>query len=135
MRRYRKKLLTLAGMIGLDESALICDLAETYGVLYYRALPVKLLATLCAGLRDSSRIKMKSMEINATPLELMVAHAADNLSLLRWGLTEDGQKGRNRPALFTELIGQERVEKPGCGYASGAEFEAARAALLKEVSG
>ena len=37
MRRYRKKLITLAGMIGLDESALICDLAETYGVLYYRA--------------------------------------------------------------------------------------------------
>ena len=135
MRRRRKKLITLAGMIGLDESALICDLAETYGVLYYRSLPVKLLATLCAGLRDSSRIKMMCMEINATPLELMVAHAADNLSLLRWGLTEDGQKGRNRPALFTELIGQERVEKLGCGYASGAEFEAARAALLKEVSG
>lgn len=113
MRRRRKKLITLAGMIGLDESALICDLAETYGVLYYRSLPVKLLATLCAGLRDSSRIKMMCMEINATPLELMVAHAADNLSLLRWGLTEDGQKGRNRPALFTELIGQERVEKAG----------------------
>ena len=75
-------------MLALDESALICDLAETYGVLNYRALPVKLLATLCAGLRDDSRIKMICSGIRATPLEWMVAHAADNLSLLRWGRTE-----------------------------------------------
>ena len=122
-------------MIALDKSALICDLAETYGVLDYKALPVELLATLCAGLRDDSRIRMKLAGINDTPLELMVAHIADNLSLLRWGFTEDGQKGKNRPLLFTEIIGRERAQDTNRGYATGAEFEAARAALIKEVDG
>ena len=120
-------------MISLDEGALICDLAETYGVLDYKALPVKLLATLCAGLREDSRIKMKCGGVNASPLELMVAHIADNLSLLRWGFTKSGQKGTDRPLLFTELLCGDRPAAPGCGYATGAEFVAARAALLKEA--
>lgn len=67
MRHRRKKLITLAGMLALDESALICDLAETYGVLNYRALPAEIAATLCAGLRDNSRIKMKCGGVSATP--------------------------------------------------------------------
>ena len=120
-------------MIALDKSALICDLAETYGVLDYKALPVELLATLCAGLRDNSRIKMRAGGLSASPLELMVAHAADNLSLLRWGFTEDGQKGKNHPLLFTELIGGESQRDTNRGYATGAEFDAARAALIKEA--
>ena len=132
MRHRRKKLITLAGMLALDESALICDLAETYGVLNYRALPVKLLATLCAGLRDNSRIKMKCSDIRATPLEWMVAHAADNLSLLRWGMTEAGQKGKNRPVLFTELLTSTQPKPSKCkGYDTVAEFEAARAAYFR----
>ena len=125
-------MISLAGMIALDEGALICDLAETYGVLNYRTLPVKLLATLCAGLRDDSRIKMKCAGIDATPLELMTAHIADNLSLMRWGFTEAGQKGRDRPMLFTEVLSSAQERRESCyGYATGAEFEAPRAALLK----
>ncbi len=119
-------------MIALDQSALVCDLAETYGVLDYKALPVKLLATLCAGLRDNSRIKMKCGGLNASPLELMVAHAADNLSLLRWGFTAAGQKGKNRPLLFTDAISRERAQEVGRGYATGAEFDAAWAALSEK---
>lgn len=51
--------MTLAGMIALDRNALICDLAETYQVYDYRSLPVQLVATLCSGLREDSRIRMK----------------------------------------------------------------------------
>ena len=47
-------------MIRFDEDALICDLAETYHIYDYRSLPVKLVATLSAGLRDDSRIKLKA---------------------------------------------------------------------------
>ena len=42
--------MALAGMIALDQNALICDFAETYGIYNYRALPVSLLATLAVGL-------------------------------------------------------------------------------------
>ncbi|MBQ4177615.1 MAG: hypothetical protein II640_09125, partial [Lachnospiraceae bacterium] len=46
-------------MINADEDALICDLAETYGIFDMESLPVKLVATLAMGLRGDSRIKMK----------------------------------------------------------------------------
>lgn len=46
-------------MLATDRDALICDLAETYRVLDYRALPVELLATLAAGLRQDARIWQK----------------------------------------------------------------------------
>ena len=34
-----KKIIFLAAAIGTDEDALICDLAETYGIYNYRQLP------------------------------------------------------------------------------------------------
>ena len=45
-------------MVASDEDALICDFAETYHILDYKALPLKLRATLASGLRDSSRSKL-----------------------------------------------------------------------------
>ena len=46
-------------MMAVDRDAWICDLAETYRIFDYRALPVGLLATLSFGLREDSRIKQK----------------------------------------------------------------------------
>lgn len=43
-------------MIAANEDALVCDLAETYGVLNYRAHGAKLPAALAAGLRPGARI-------------------------------------------------------------------------------
>ncbi len=43
-------------MITTNEDALICDLAETYGLLDYRAHGARLIATLAAGLRPGARI-------------------------------------------------------------------------------
>lgn len=43
-------------MILTDEDALICDFAETYNVLDYRALPLRTAATLASGLRADARI-------------------------------------------------------------------------------
>lgn len=51
--------MTLAVMLSTDREAVICDMAETYGVFDYKTLPVPLLATLACGLRDNSRIKMR----------------------------------------------------------------------------
>ena len=46
-------------MVHTDRSALICDLAETYGIYDMGSLPVTTVAILASGLRDNSRIKMK----------------------------------------------------------------------------
>ena len=51
-------------MIRLDRDALICDLAETYHIYDMRSLPLQTVATLSAGLRDDSRIKMKAGGVN-----------------------------------------------------------------------
>ena len=59
--------MILASMINLSEYALICDFAETYHIFDYRSLPVKLAATLSAGLRDDSRSKMIMADIPVPP--------------------------------------------------------------------
>lgn len=51
--------MTLAGMVALDEAALICDLAETYGIYDYRQLPPRTVAVLSVGLRENARIMKK----------------------------------------------------------------------------
>lgn len=114
-------------MIKLDEDALICDLAETYHIYDYRSLPVKLVATLSAGLRDNSRIKLKAA---GSPVELetiILAAIADNLSMLRLGFSKDG---RAKPYLFTEAIQGEMKPKTK-GFKTAADFEAA----LKRIRG
>lgn len=113
--------------MAIDEGALICDLAETYGILSYESLPVRLVATLSAGLRDNSRIKMKLSDAKADNTTWMLASAADCLSLLVWQNTENGQKGVKRPTLFTELLlGNQAKQKDFAVFDTPEEYEAAR---------
>ena len=91
-------------MISTDRDALVCDLAETYGIFDYKALPVSLLATLSSGLGDDSRIKRKIAGSTATKTEILLAAAVDLLSLLWWAQTEDGQNGNNRPASIVDIL-------------------------------
>ena len=79
------------------EDKLICDLAETYHILNYRELPPELVATLCMGLRDNSRVKMEVSRSKITLEQSLLAHIADDLSFQSWAKTKDGQKNRNRP--------------------------------------
>ena len=70
-------------MIATDEDALLCDLAETYGIFDLNALPVETLAALSFGLRQNSRIKRKmagALEVDEMELLSVIA---DNLTLIR----------------------------------------------------
>lgn len=67
-------------MIHTDEEALMCDLAETYGIFNYRSLPARLVATFSVGLRDDSRIKMKMNGVKASNDTLLLAHMLDRLN-------------------------------------------------------
>lgn len=119
-------------MIATDEDALVCDFAETYQVFDYKSLPARLVATLAAGLRDNSRIKMKMAGVPCSNETLLLAMAVDRLSLLFWAKTEDGQKNRNRPeSLYMRILGlNEKPENNVVAFASGSDFETARQRIL-----
>lgn len=121
-------------MISTSETDLICDLAETYGVLNYKALPVHTLAALSVGLRDDSRIKMRLNGINAsTEIQLMAA-AVDRLSLLVWAKTKDGIKGRNRPKSIVESINNAGKDNSDVmKFNTIEDFEAARKSIIEEI--
>ena len=96
-------------MMATDRTALICDLAETYGVLNYRELPVETLAALSAGLRENSRIKMKLAGIKVESDIMLLAAAVDRLTWIAWTKTKDAEKGLNRPKSWHRL--QEKKRK------------------------
>lgn len=113
-------------MISADRDALVCDLAETYGIFDFRALPVSLLATLAVGLRDDSRIKMRLAGAKVPRSELILAAIVDRLSMLLWAQTEDGRKGVNRPrSVFVAIQGDEKKDGPMESFDSADDFESA----------
>ena len=111
-------------MITTDKNALICDLAETYGIYNYRALPLETLAVLSVGLRENSRIKMKLSGAKVQPDILLLAEAIDRLGVLVWFKTEDGQKGINRPKSIVSMLTGEEKETDIISFETGAEFDA-----------
>lgn len=111
-------------MISEDRYALVCDLAETYGIFDYRALPVNLLATLAVGLRDDSRIKMRLSGAKATRSELLMAAMVDRLSMLLWAQTEDGRNGTNRPqSVLSSIQGEDKKDSPVEAFDTADAFE------------
>ena len=97
-------------MLRTDRDALVCDLAETYGIFDLRTLPVPLLATLASGLREDSRIMMRLTGRRITRSELLLAAAVDRLSLLWWGMSEDAKHGTNRPKSLVAAFMEEQEE-------------------------
>jgi len=116
-------------MIRTDKDALICDLAETYHVYDYKALPASLVASLVVGLRDDSRIKMKLSGAKAPAEIILLASIIDRLSVLVWMQTKDAQKGRNRPKSLLDIMYPK--ETNNTVYRTGEDFEKARKKLIE----
>lgn len=113
-------------MLSEDKDALICDLAETYGIYDYRALPASRLATLAVGLREDSRIKMRLMGAKASKTDLLLAAMVDRLSMLLWMKSEDGKNGTNRPpSILSVILGTEQEDKAVEAFEADQDFEAA----------
>lgn len=120
-------------MLEADEDALICDLAETYGIFDYESLPVQTVAALSVGLRGDSRIMMKMTGSDLTRTDLILTIIADYLALLVWFKTKDGKHNRNKPTPIRDMF-RTKKESDVAGFDSPEEFERARAALLEEVT-
>ena len=119
-------------MLATDRDALTCDLAETYHVLDMTALPVPLLATLAAGLRGDSRIRLAMA--GETAGELLQAAMLDRLTTLCWMQTRDGAHGRRRPPSVVDVIsGKDKPKQTNTrpvAFATPADFERARVRIL-----
>ncbi len=120
--------MTLAVMLSEDEGLFICDMAETYHVLDYRALPVPLLATLASGLRENSRIKMKIAGVNYLPPEVVIPLGVDYIKMILKALVNDKKKEEYLSNLM------HKKEKDFKVYDSGADFMAEWKRLTQGVN-
>lgn len=117
-------------MLRRDEDALVCDFAEAYRVLDWRGLPLRLAATLAAGLRPEARSWMRLTGTKAKPDTLLLAAAVDALRVLIWQQTKDGAQGVNRPgSVLAELLGEDQ-EETGAGFESVEAYDAWRAGMI-----
>ena len=96
-------------------------------MLDWRALPLRLAATLAAGLPEDCR-SISSIKGRAVPFKTeLLAYAADRLTQILWWLHSDTS---TPPSVVADLNGQSREDRSGVqSYDSPEEFEAALAAL------
>lgn len=104
----------LAHCIAVCEDDLICDFAEYYRIYDYRALPAGYAATLCAGLREHSRVKMRLTGSKINLADSLRARIVDELAFLSWTKTKDGQKNRNRPQSVLKALTTEKEIEHEC---------------------
>ena len=118
-------------MINASEDALICDLAETYHIFDYRSLPVKLVATLSAGLRDESRSKMLLANVPVTQDTFLLAVIADRIEDFRRIFV----KSKEPPvSIANALLNKEKKAKRNVvGFRTVEEFEATRARIISNI--
>jgi hypothetical protein len=109
-----------------DEDALVCDFAEYYHIYDWRSIPLRLAATLCAGLSNKSRTKIRLSGMACDFETYLLACLYDKVSVLIWLQTDDGAKGRNRPKPISDIVaGTKQREKEVVGFASGKDFDKA----------
>lgn len=96
----------------MDENALICDLADTYGIYEHEKLPARKIAVFACGLSKDARIIKKMSETTVSYDELMQAVIVDRLNWLCWSKTKDAKNGWNRPeSLAKRLMQPPKKEK------------------------
>ena len=117
-------------MINLDEDSLICDLAETYHILNYKGLSLRLVATLSNGLSEDSRIKRKISNRRLSLDTALQAATLDRLTQLLWSRTEDARHGRNKPPSVLDML-EHPAERQHKSFNSIESFERKRAQIMR----
>ena len=99
-------------MIKADKSALICDMAEVYGVYDINHYKASYIAILACGLGDNSRIKKKLNGVRASTTDMLLSLLLDGINTLIWLQTEDARTGTNRPkSVYKSIMGIEEVSE------------------------
>jgi hypothetical protein len=114
-----------------DEDALLCDLAETYGIYDIESLPVTKIATFSCGLKGDSRIMQALTDKRSDINTMLLASIVDRLSFLAWTKTKDAQSNRNRPESLVNKLYSKAPEREYEVYENGADL----LARLEELRG
>lgn len=122
--------MILARVLGEYEDLVICDLAETYGILEYREIKGRTLASLVCGLRPSSRLMMALNNQKVSMTDLLLASSVDALNMLVWSKTKDSAHGKNRPASIVQSL-MNSEEPKNEGYLTVEDFERARNEIIE----
>lgn len=115
-------------MYDLDRDALLCDLAETYHIYDFRALPLTKIAIFAKGLREESRIRMQMSKSKFNVKESLLAGILDRLTLILYSKTKDAEKGRNYPKL---LLDESEKKEELEGFISSEDFERTRRQIIE----
>ena len=110
-------------MISAHHSALICDFAELYGVVDYKALPVQTTAALASGLGVKSRVKQEAAG-NALPLDIALqAMLLDSVNHLIWMIASNDEL--KRPPSVYEMLAGKHAPSDVAKFRTGDDFMAA----------
>lgn len=123
--------MTLAHLLNVCEDAIVCDMAETYGILNIKGLPVQKLATLVLGLRDNSRTKIMISGTKADAQTILLASILDAVALLVWFGSKDGQNGINRPKSVLNVIMGREEQGQYKTFATVEDFERYRQEIIE----
>lgn len=112
-------------MLSTDKDALLCDLAETYGIYDIKELPLSKVALFSVGLRINSRIKMIINGNSFDSKEILLASITDRLGIILSFL-----RGADVPeSILDKMIGN-IPEKEYMVFNSIDEFEKERKRIL-----
>ena len=123
--------MTLAHLLNVCEDLIVCDMAETYGILNIKGLPVQKLATLVLGLRDNSRTKIMISGTKADAQTILLASILDAVALLVWFGSKDGQNGVNRPKSVLNVIMGREEQGQYKTFATVEDFERYRREIIE----
>lgn len=124
--------MILAAMLREDRDALVCDLAETYGIFNMKQYPASLIATFAAGLRGNARIWMKMQGQKISGEESLLALLFDKVNWLCWAKTKDAEMHRNAPKSLYRLLTVQEEESGGYDIDT---FEKKRRELMGDNDG
>lgn len=112
-------------MVADGEDELICDFAQFYHVLSWRALPLSLAAVLAAGLPADSRCKLRRSGLTEPLSTILLARIGDQLETWLWAHIDKHKRAQKPVSILDTLLRREQEKPPIHVFRTGAEFRAA----------
>ena len=117
-----KKLIFLADILNDSEDLVICDLAETYGILDYTKIRPDTLATLVLGLGYDSRVMRKLRDDPLTYNQALLALIFDALRTIAFN--QGHKPGAQKPkSLFKHLTYKKEEKEELMKFETPEEYE------------
>lgn len=121
--------MRLACALSLYHDEVVCDLAETYHIYDYHAIPAHTLAVLVAGLDENSRVQKRLSGVNVAPGTLLLAGIFDDLNALLW----NGKGSKPKRIMPTFLTNENDNTSDGAQrFDDPEDFEKRRAEIFEK---